>query len=131
MYAIRIGDVAGYTAPPPYARELKVLLSPTLHDLRNVAVGVMTLPAGGSGGTHKHHETEEIWYIISGCGQVRVGEEVRTVEPGMVIMGPPGIPHGFVNNGSEPLQALWIISPAGDEQPILDGLATQRKAQGA
>jgi mannose-6-phosphate isomerase-like protein (cupin superfamily) len=130
MLAVRIRDVAGFVTGHPAARELKVLLSPSLHPLHNVSVGVMTLPPGNSSGLHHHALTEEMWYIISGHGQVRIGDEVQRVEPEMIVLGPPGIPHGFVNDGDEPLRALWIISPAGDEKPILDGLAAQQSGKG-
>lgn len=126
MYAIRVSDAAEWVTDGPSTRALKVLLSPAEQPVSRLAIGVMTLLPGNSSGLHQHAVTEEAWYIISGCGQVRIGDEVEAVEPGMVVLGPPGISHGFVNNGTQPLQALWIISPPGDEQPILDGLAAQQ-----
>ena len=128
METAKIAEVEVYVTPPP-RRKLCSLLSPQTHSLHNMAAGVMTLTAGSNNGLHSHQQAEEIWYIIAGRGKVRVGDETADLEPGMVVYGPPQTPHGFVNDGDEDLTALFVISPAGDEKPILDGLARQRAAK--
>ncbi len=129
METAKIAEVEVYVTPPPHQRRISSLFSPQTHSLQNMAAGVMTLAAGSNNGLHSHEQAEEIWYIISGRGKVRVGGEAAAVEPGMVVYGPPQTPHGFVNDGDEDLTALFVISPAGDEQPILDGLTRQRAAR--
>ena len=126
MEIVKIAEAEVYLTPPPNQRKLRSLLSPQTHSLHNMATGVMTLAAGTNNGLHSHQQAEEIWYIIAGRGKVRIGDETASVEAGMVIYGPPLAPHGFINDGDEDLTALFVISPAGDEQPILDGLARQR-----
>ncbi len=127
---VRIADVEGWMTDPPYDRELKVLLSPQLHAIRSVAIGLMSLAPGKTSGLHSHETAEEVWYIISGRGKARIGDDTYEVEPDMVVFGPPGIPHGYVNDGTETLRALFILSPAGDERRILEALARQHAAAG-
>lgn len=122
-HTVRIADVEGAMTDPPYDRELKVLLSPRLGSTQNSAVGLMTLGPGKSSGLHQHEVAEEVWYIVSGRGKVRIGEDVEDVEPHMVVFGPPRIPHGFINEGAQPLVAVFTISPAGDEAMALQKLA--------
>jgi len=122
---VRIADVKGWMTDPPYDRELKVLLSPQLHSVRNMAIGLMSLAPGKTSGLHSHETAEEVWYIISGRGKARIGDETYEVGPDMVVFGPPGIPHGYVNDGTEMLRALFILSPAGDERRIVEALGNQ------
>ncbi len=42
---------------------------------------------------HYHDHTAEIYYILSGVGRMRVGDEVFEVEPGTAIYIPPGMVH--------------------------------------
>jgi mannose-6-phosphate isomerase-like protein (cupin superfamily) len=122
MIIARSREAKGYLAPPPHPRELKVLISPSLQpEVEGLAVGMTILPPGESSSFHSHEEEQETWIIVSGQGEVRVGDEREAVEAETVIHLKPQIPHQIKNTGRVPLRMFWIYSPAGAEKSILDG----------
>jgi mannose-6-phosphate isomerase-like protein (cupin superfamily) len=70
------------------------------------------LPVGGSTTPHYHPLTEEIYYILTGEGRMRIGTETSPVGPGDAIAIPPGIEHEITNTGSETLVFLCCCAPA-------------------
>ncbi|MCX5916850.1 MAG: cupin domain-containing protein [Deltaproteobacteria bacterium] len=122
MIIARPSEAKGYLTPPPHPRELKVLLSPSLQeDVEGLAIGMTILPPGESSSFHSHGREHETWIIVSGEGEVRVGDESQGVEPETVIFLKPQIPHQIKNTGRIPLRMFWIYTPAGGEKSILDG----------
>lgn len=120
MILIHTDQVEAWWSPPPHHRELKVLLSPTLQDVsKDLAIGMVTLPPGESGNAHTHQDSQECWYIISGKGKLKVGDEVAELVPDSVVVAPKGIEHQILNDGDEPLKALFLFSPAGPEEEVL------------
>jgi len=67
----------------------------------------VTAPPGGNVGLHVHSRTEEIYFIISGRGRMRVGDESRDVGPGDLILTPLHTAHSFKVVGDEP--ATFIV----------------------
>ncbi|MBO0766366.1 MAG: cupin domain-containing protein [Hyphomicrobiaceae bacterium] len=58
---------------------------------------------------HRHHVIEELFYVVSGVGEYRWGDETFSVRAGDVIGAPAGArPHQLVNTGSEDLRYLGI-----------------------
>ncbi|MDX1963200.1 MAG: cupin domain-containing protein [Pirellulales bacterium] len=60
---------------------------------------------------HYHVKSEEIYYITSGRGRVRVGHEYREVQPGDAVAIPPGALHQITGLGSEDLTFLCCCTP--------------------
>ena len=62
-----------------------------------------------------HHTVEEIWYFLSGRGEMwrKLGdqEEVVPVDPGVCITIPVGTHFQFCSFGYEPLAALGVAMP--------------------
>ena len=62
-----------------------------------------------------HRTVEELWYFLSGHGQMwrREGDrvEVVTVEPGVCISIPQGTAFQFRCDGADPLAAVAITMP--------------------
>jgi len=105
--------------PAPFARTLKVLLSPVLHpELKSIAAGLTILPPGGKSDRHAHVEGE-MFFIISGRGYLKSGEREVELTAMMTIWANPGEFHQLVNTGSETLKILWVLSPPGREADIL------------
>ena len=84
-----------------------------------LAFGVVEVMPGPVPPPHSHSVTQEAWYFISGRGQIRVGDKLIDVEPGTVVVSPPQVEHQLINTGSEVLKALFIFTPAGDEEPLI------------
>jgi mannose-6-phosphate isomerase-like protein (cupin superfamily) len=53
---------------------------------------------------------EEIYFIVSGTGQMRVDDDVRQVGPGDAIWIPKGSSHGLFNDGEEDCVVLVVAS---------------------
>ncbi len=53
---------------------------------------------------------EEIYFILTGEGEMSVGEEKRQVSPGDAVWIPAGSPHGLINSGDTDLFILVVAS---------------------
>ena len=61
---------------------------------------------------HYHRLTEEIYYLVVGRGEMRIGDTVRSVGVGDTIAMPPGEIHQITNTGWEPLTFFCCCVPA-------------------
>lgn len=68
-------------------------------------------PPGGYVEEHAHDDAEQIYYVMSGAGEARCGDERRTVGPGSVIFVPIGAVHGLLNTGEDDLRFVIVTSP--------------------
>jgi uncharacterized cupin superfamily protein len=72
---------------------------------------------------HNHHANEEMFFILQGSGELRVGEERWSIRQGDFIASPPGGPevaHQIINTGTEELRYLAVstmITPETVEYP--------------
>jgi uncharacterized cupin superfamily protein len=60
---------------------------------------------------HNHHANEEMFFILQGSGELRVGSEVYSIRAGDFIANPPGGPavaHQIVNSGDEEMRYLAV-----------------------
>jgi len=65
---------------------------------------------------HRHHVMDELFYIISGEGQYRWGEEMLPVKSGDLVAAPAGAKaHQLINTGKDELRYLGISSISGTE----------------
>ncbi len=60
--------------------------------------------------TPHFHPQPEIFYIISGYGTMYGGSEIFEVRPGSMLYAPKNCMHGMVNDGNEPLIALYACN---------------------
>jgi len=67
--------------------------------------------AAGAIDTQQPHTEDEVYYIISGRGLIRVGSEDRPVEAGTVVYVKANIEHRF-HTITEDLRILVIFAPA-------------------
>ena len=68
-----------------------------------------TLEPGASIGYHIHTGDCEIYYIVSGHGEINDNCEIRSVKAGDVTITPDGHSHGLKNTGEEPLHFIALI----------------------
>lgn len=64
------------------------------------------VPPGNSIGYHEHQENEEVYVVLRGYGEMRVGIVEANVEPGDVIVNPSCSYHGLRNGGTEDIHLL-------------------------
>ncbi|MHC4399482.1 MAG: cupin domain-containing protein [Planctomycetota bacterium] len=91
--------------------EIREVLAHRNSCIRNQTLAEARLPAGSSTTPHYHVKTEEIYYLLEGEGQMRVGEEDRRVGPGDAVAIPPGAVHQIANTGSTTLKFLCCCAP--------------------
>lgn len=77
------------------------------HDL---SVGLYVLAAGATDPQSPHTE-DEVYYVVSGRGRIRVGEEDRAVAGGSVVFVGADIEHRF-HDIEEELVILVFFGPA-------------------
>jgi mannose-6-phosphate isomerase-like protein (cupin superfamily) len=104
---------------------IRELAGPAWTPAENQSLAEATVPVGGATTAHYHRTTEELYYIVSGTGLMRVGEEERGVRRGDCVVIPPGAEHKLSNTGAEPLVLLCCCAPAySDEDTVLTEPAT-------
>jgi mannose-6-phosphate isomerase-like protein (cupin superfamily) len=72
----------------------------------------VTIYPGGEVPVHAHSQ-EEVYFIISGCGIVELGEEQTPVEAGTYVAIRPGQKHCLRNTAKEDLVLLFCYAPKG------------------
>lgn len=72
---------------------------------------------------HNHHANEEMFFILEGSGEVRIGQTAHPIRQGDIIACPPGGPttaHQIINTGNVELKYLAVstkIAPEIAEYP--------------
>jgi len=74
----------------------------------------LLIPPGASEGLHRHRGVEEIYYVLSGDGQVRVNDETAEIHKGDAVPVRLNEPHSLTNNSK------------GDIELMIVGVSTQK-----
>jgi mannose-6-phosphate isomerase-like protein (cupin superfamily) len=90
---------------------IRELLGLPTSSARNQSLAEATLPPGSATERHYHGETEEIYYLVEGSGEMEIDGEQRTVVPGDAILIPPGAWHEIRADEDGPLRFLCCCSP--------------------
>ncbi len=80
------------------------------------AVVISTTPPQGGPPLHVHQNEDEMFYVLQGVYEFRLGKETVIATQGDIIHLPRSIPHSFSNIGSEPGVMMNTITPGGFEQ---------------
>jgi mannose-6-phosphate isomerase-like protein (cupin superfamily) len=109
-------DIKNLEGVPPFitkdGSEIRELLAYRNSVIRNQSLAEARLAPGTNTQEHYHAKTEEIYYITTGTGRMRIGEETKEVGPGDAIAIPPGQKHKLWNTGRETLRLLCCCAPA-------------------
>jgi mannose-6-phosphate isomerase-like protein (cupin superfamily) len=76
----------------------------------DLSVGVYELPAGGTDPQSPHTE-DEVYYVVRGTAQIRVGREDRAVQAGSVVFVAKNVEHRF-HSIEAALTVLVFFAPA-------------------
>lgn len=76
----------------------------------DLSAGLYRLPAGGTDPQQPHTE-DEVYYVVSGRGRIRVGAEDRLVMGGSVVYVAKSVEHRF-HSIEEDLTLLVFFAPA-------------------
>ena len=97
------------------ARGMHVAFLVTGAHAHGAAVFEFTAAPGFEVGAHIHHSLEEVFYVLEGELDLRVGDRIMRGGPGTFMFVPKEAPHAFSNPGSTPAKMLLIVSPPGQE----------------
>lgn len=101
---------------------IRELAGPAWTKARNQSLAEATLAPGGETAEHYHPRTEELYYFVSGTGQMRLGEEEAAVRAGDCVVIAPGTRHKLFNPGPEALVLLCCCAPAySDDDTVMTG----------
>ena len=78
-----------------------------------LAARVLDLPAGTTRKAAHAHQTE-LWYVLSGAGELQLGDATLAVQASAIQI-PPGTPYTFQSR--QDTRVLQILTPAGPDQP--------------
>ncbi|MFJ3224580.1 cupin domain-containing protein [Streptomyces sp. NPDC086783] len=95
----------------------------------NIGFIEATVPAGGGPVPHAHTEEDETFYVLAGELEFVDGDHTFTAVAGDFIHVPKGIRHGFKNRRIHAARLLFIYTPAGLEQLMLDHSSPARAGE--
>jgi len=82
----------------------------SLHSGRQ-SLSEVIVPCGIATVEHIHRTSQEVYFVQSGRGRVRVGEERVEVRAGNCVVIPPESIHNLTNTGTEPLRVICVCAP--------------------
>lgn len=108
-------DVVSHDRTVPFTTkdgsEIRELLAHRNSGIRNQSLAEARVAPGATTAPHYHPQTEEIYYILSGTGRMRIEDERREVGSGDAIAILPGKVHQITNTGKETLVFLCCCAP--------------------
>ena len=78
---------------------------------------------------HVHRTYDEVFYVLEGQFEFRVGSEIVRADVGTTVVVPRGTPHTYKNCGDRPGRILIIASP-GAAVDMLNDMASVFAADG-
>src|SRR5215210_8017641 len=87
-------------------------------DTPRFTFGIIEIAAGRVLAEHVHAEEDDAFYILAGELTFTFGDEEAPAPPGTFVLVPPGVAHGFRNDGGVPVRMLNIHAPAGFDRRI-------------
>lgn len=82
--------------------------------IEDLCMGYVVLDPNGGQVPWHNQEQEEVYFIVSGTGEMCLGQEKQTVSTGQCAFIPSGVFHQLTNTGAEPMVMLYAYGPAGD-----------------
>jgi mannose-6-phosphate isomerase-like protein (cupin superfamily) len=90
---------------------IRELLGLTTAPVRSQSLAEATLEPGQQTERHYHAESEELYYVLSGEGEMELDGEREPVGPGDAILIPAGAWHQITASASARLRFLCCCSP--------------------
>ena len=80
--------------------------------------GIIEMAPGRGIEAHVHEGEDDSFYILEGEMTFFFGDATAVAAPGTFVLVPPGVSHGFENEGRVPVRMLNIHAPAGFDRRI-------------
>ena len=91
---------------------VRELMHPAKHACRAQSLAEAVVEPGAITALHRHHATEELYHILSGRGEMTLGERKISVGAGDTVCIAPGTAHRIRNTGPDRLRILCSCTPA-------------------
>jgi len=82
-----------------------------LVDTASLFCDAYCLEPGQEQAGHRHAVGDKLYFVLSGTGRIRVGDDERDVGPGDLACAPAGEDHGVRNPGPGRLALLVMMAP--------------------
>jgi len=82
-----------------------------LIDTASLFCDAYCLEPGQEQAGHRHAVGDKLYFVLSGTGRIRVGDDERDVGPGDLACAPAGEDHGVRNPGPGRLALLVMMAP--------------------
>lgn len=90
---------------------IRSLLDLSSAPVRNQSLAEATLEPGAATQRHYHRESEELYYVVEGAGEMEIDGERARVGPGDAILIPPGAWHQIRADAGGELRFLCCCAP--------------------
>ncbi|CAN9081735.1 unnamed protein product [Alternaria alternata] len=119
MHAEKVSDLASDSFPDATFGNVvwKTLLCNTNAASDNMCAGIATCPPNGTLALHQHTQAE-MYYVLSGSGQVEIDGIRHHVNEGTVLWIPGDAVHGVFCGSDETLKWLYVF-PEGKFEKIV------------
>jgi mannose-6-phosphate isomerase-like protein (cupin superfamily) len=87
-------------------------------DTPRFTFGIIEIAPGRELEAHVHDDEDDAFYIVEGEMTFVLGDDEVAATPGTFVLVPPGVEHGFRNDGTGPVRMLNIHAPAGFDRRI-------------
>lgn len=132
MAFVDFSTIAGTDIREPFARVLKIIMSPDTHDtVKDFSLIISTLkPNGGCTDDHAHADQGELMIFMTGRGKAWLDGVEYELKPGVAMYAPPGVPHKTLNTGDDPLEIACVFVPAISTDYILENIRAAEAEKG-
>jgi mannose-6-phosphate isomerase-like protein (cupin superfamily) len=90
---------------------IRSLLDRSNAPVANQSLAEATIGAGEATVRHYHRDSEEIYYLVEGSGEMEMDGERRAVATGDAVLIPPGAWHRIRAGGEGPVRMLCACAP--------------------
>lgn len=108
-------DVRSLDAATPFVTAdgsvIRSLLDRTNAPVEKQSLAEATIAAGEATERHYHRESEELYYVLGGSGDMELEGERRRVGPGDAILIPPGAWHQLRADADAEVRILCCCAP--------------------
>jgi quercetin dioxygenase-like cupin family protein len=95
----------------------RALISKAVNGAPDLLVSVLRMQPGQYHPTHSHPNMGELYYVLEGRCEIRVGDEVQMCSAGTAIYTPAGTPHSVRTHDEG--TAVMVAFPEGDWEKIV------------
>ena len=87
-------------------------------DTPRFTFGIIEIAPGRELDAHVHSDEDDSFYILAGEMTFVLGDRTVAAPAGTFVLVPPGVRHGFRNDGPEPVRMVNVHAPAGFDRRI-------------